>query len=268
MQNAIIVSKLRRGGLDRAGGLFHALGLSRHSAFTLAEVLITLGIIGVVAALTLPQVVTNYEKKATEVRLKKDYSTLANALKMAEAEHGPIETWADENDNMDNIYQEYFKKMEPYIQFAVKPCFDGSKCFPKNPGMYKNGVYFRLKDGTYGLFMPNSGYSIPTNPKFYFYLITNEKREVYGRTVFEYSIMNLKNLKIKSNVTCGTPICYWSTPPKCYDSTAVWTEYECSMKFAQDGFTFKDDYNFEKLNKTQSNRVFENMLKTKPKGWW
>ena len=40
------------------------------------------------------------------------------------------------------------------------------------------------------------------------------------------------------------------------------------MKFAQDGFTFKDDYNFEKLNKTQSNRVFENMLKTKPRGWW
>ena len=78
--------------------------------FTLAEVLITLGIIGVVAALTLPQVVTNYEKKATEVRLKKDYSTLANALKMAEAEHGPIETWADENDNMDNIYQEYFSR--------------------------------------------------------------------------------------------------------------------------------------------------------------
>lgn len=33
-------------------------------AFTLAEVLITLGIIGVVAALTIPTLVNNYRKKA------------------------------------------------------------------------------------------------------------------------------------------------------------------------------------------------------------
>ena len=244
------------------------MGLFRHSAFTLAEVLITLGIIGVVAALTLPQVVTNYEKKATEVRLKKDYSTLANALKMAEAEHGPIETWADENDSMDNIYQEYFKKMEPYIQFAVKPCFEEAKCFPKRSGAYYTGIYFRLKDGTYGIFYDNKVPN-PINPKFYFTLITSEKRGIYGRTVFKYSIMNLKNLKIKSHVgAAGTPIWYWNEPAKCENSGAAWAEYECSMKFAQDGFTFKDDYNFEKLNKPQTNRIYEAMFKTKPRGWW
>ncbi|CCY25601.1 unknown [Brachyspira sp. CAG:484] len=39
MQNTIIASKsLRGGGLFSAGGLFHALGLSRKPAFTLAEV--------------------------------------------------------------------------------------------------------------------------------------------------------------------------------------------------------------------------------------
>ena len=35
--------------------------------FTLAEVLITLGIIGVVAALTLPSLVTNYQKQIKKV---------------------------------------------------------------------------------------------------------------------------------------------------------------------------------------------------------
>ncbi len=40
-------------------------------AFTLAEVLITLGIIGVVAAMTLPSLVGNYKKKVTVTRLKK-----------------------------------------------------------------------------------------------------------------------------------------------------------------------------------------------------
>lgn len=36
---------------------------SNSSGFTLAEVLITLGIIGVIAALTLPNLITQYQKK-------------------------------------------------------------------------------------------------------------------------------------------------------------------------------------------------------------
>ena len=36
-------------------------------AFTLAEVLITLGIIGVVAAMTIPTLISNYQKKQFEV---------------------------------------------------------------------------------------------------------------------------------------------------------------------------------------------------------
>ena len=40
-------------------------------AFTLAEVLITLGIIGVVAALTLPNIVRYYKRKESSVRIKK-----------------------------------------------------------------------------------------------------------------------------------------------------------------------------------------------------
>ena len=42
-------------------------------AFTLAEVLITLGIIGVVAAMTMPSLIVNYQKQQTVTRLKKSY---------------------------------------------------------------------------------------------------------------------------------------------------------------------------------------------------
>ena len=50
------------------------------SAFTLAEVLITLGIIGIVAAMTLPSVIVNYQKQEALTRLKKSYTTVANAF--------------------------------------------------------------------------------------------------------------------------------------------------------------------------------------------
>ena len=56
-------------------------------AFTLAEVLITLGIIGVVAALTMPTLITKYQKKATAAKLKNAYSTLQNAVLMSSREH-------------------------------------------------------------------------------------------------------------------------------------------------------------------------------------
>ncbi len=41
--------------------------------FTLAEVLITLGIIGVVAAMTLPNLIANYRSKVAVTQLKKMY---------------------------------------------------------------------------------------------------------------------------------------------------------------------------------------------------
>ena len=52
----------------------------RKAAFTLAEVLITLGIIGVVAALTIPSLIQKYQMKSFEVAFKKQYSVLNNTI--------------------------------------------------------------------------------------------------------------------------------------------------------------------------------------------
>ena len=62
-------------------------------AFTLAEVLITLGIIGVVAALTLPNLITNYQKKVTATKLHQAYNFLQQIFVNAQAEYGDMETW-------------------------------------------------------------------------------------------------------------------------------------------------------------------------------
>jgi len=62
--------------------------MSRKAAFTLAEVLITLGIIGVVAALTLPTLIANYQKRVYVNQLKKSVSVLSNGFKLMIAHEG------------------------------------------------------------------------------------------------------------------------------------------------------------------------------------
>ena len=65
----------------------------RRAAFTLAEVLITLGIIGVVAAMTMPSVIGHYKKQETISKLKKAYTSINQALRMSEIDNGEYEYW-------------------------------------------------------------------------------------------------------------------------------------------------------------------------------
>ena len=103
------------------------------NAFTLAEVLITLGIIGVVAALTMPSLIQKYQKQTTVTRLKKAYSEISQALKLAEVEYGSMDNWnytsLPESHGFQEIYwvENYFL---PYIKTA-KVCLTKenlSKC--------------------------------------------------------------------------------------------------------------------------------------------
>ena len=69
------------------------VGMRVKAAFTLAEVLITLGIIGVVAAMTIPTLISNYQEKQTVSRLTKAYATISNAYTMAKVENGDLTSW-------------------------------------------------------------------------------------------------------------------------------------------------------------------------------
>lgn len=75
--------------------------LSSTAAFTLAEVLITLGIIGVVAALTIPVLVQNYRNTVAEKRLQKFYSAINQALIRAEVDFGDKKLWYQPDNSID-----------------------------------------------------------------------------------------------------------------------------------------------------------------------
>ena len=57
-------------------------------AFTLAEVLITLGVIGVVAAMTMPTLIKNYQKKTWVTQLQKTYSVFEQGFQLLLADEG------------------------------------------------------------------------------------------------------------------------------------------------------------------------------------
>ena len=89
--------------------------------FTLAEVLITLGIIGVVAAMTIPTLMTNYQKKSTATQLKKTYATISNAVRLSEEENGELSGWEfEENGTSTKSIQVFDKYLAPYLKVTKK----------------------------------------------------------------------------------------------------------------------------------------------------
>lgn len=141
-------------------------------AFTLAEVLITLGIIGVVAALTLPTLIQNYKEKQTVVKLKKTYSVLQNAFNMVRSqEHDgtDVDSWGDDYKNLPVELAKYMN----VAKFCAMEEFED--CFP-NSVTNLNGVTTRylgdLSSSSYYGFILNDGTSllaymfVPTSQNF------------------------------------------------------------------------------------------------------
>ena len=76
------------------------------NAFTLAEVLITLGIIGVVAAMTLPTLIAKYQEQVTVNHLLKTYSMLSQAVQRMQTDYGTIDSWGLSNTYTGQIDEE------------------------------------------------------------------------------------------------------------------------------------------------------------------
>lgn len=65
-----------------------SIRFQKHFAFTLAEILIVVGIIGIVAQMTIPALITSTKNQEMVVRLKKTYTVLEQARGLVAAEQG------------------------------------------------------------------------------------------------------------------------------------------------------------------------------------
>lgn len=108
------------------------------SAFTLAEVLIVIGIIGIVAAMTLPSLVGSYKKSELIGKLKKSYTTINQAFQLSEVDNGEFEGWDDPLEiGVYNYSNKYFGK---YFKI-IKICQDYEKCGYER-------LYYKASDGS------------------------------------------------------------------------------------------------------------------------
>lgn len=127
------------------------------NAFTLAEILITLGIIGVVAAMTIPTIIQKQQEAATVSSLKKAYSILSSAYTRSVQDNGTPELWGITTD----ISPLSITMLEPYLR-TIKVCIGNNVgCFPlgvsyidlsgtRNDGVYASLQFskMRLADGS------------------------------------------------------------------------------------------------------------------------
>ncbi len=140
------------GGFNRLRAPYNSsFGLSSF-AFTLAEVLITLSIIGIVAAMTLPAIIQKQQEKIIVNKLKKNYSIMQQAYFMALNDKGTPDKWnLIENLNTNNnevkdennflYHMKEYLKIIKYCGSEKKDCWTDAKAL--NGNGFNDHEYFR-----------------------------------------------------------------------------------------------------------------------------
>lgn len=230
--------------------------------FTLAEVLITLGIIGVVAALTMGTLIPHLEKVTTETKLKKFYNVISNATDKAMLTHGDWSTW-DYSLSANAFYEKYYKDQLVIDRVA---CISNNKF--TNCGKYDNYKthYLFLNDGNCVFLKKNDS---DNSIKGYYWHINTScfKKIISGRNDFELSLFNFKNMKYRCNYSpyyCGfTGDGYYdgdkdwakNRPSDSKDvynlctnksGDPAWNTYQCYYRFVSEGMKFSKNYYFFK----------------------
>lgn len=168
----------------------------KRSAFTLAEVLITLGIIGIVAAMTMPSLIANYQKKETLSKLKKTYSIFSQVVKQAELNEGESDYW-DFTLSSKDFYTKYLKQyLNVANEYIDNPLPKDMDYYTPNGGInnaaggHEAVSYPKvfLNDGTFFTMLGPLGnsYSIVVNLNGY----SHPNR--WGRDIFAFSIVQGK----------------------------------------------------------------------------
>lgn len=129
--------------------------------FTLAEVLITLGIIGVVAAMTIPALKKNIDTAQAVSATKKVYSILTQAYSQAAQENGDPTNWELSADGAGAT--KVLNALAKYLKIAKDCGTTDFSCFPDvNYKCLNNTNYTKMKNSSNARAQLSNGMSIQT----------------------------------------------------------------------------------------------------------
>ena len=141
--------------------------MKKFIAFTLAETLIVMGIIGIVSALTLPNLNSSTGEKEKVAKVKKIYQNLDDAFSRAEAVYGPLNEWfvndADENTKANRFGDRLteFIKVSKNCRFIQN---SGGSCWSNTDTKFFNGTNWANIDANkYYKFVLADGTAVATN---------------------------------------------------------------------------------------------------------
>lgn len=128
--------------------------MNKQKAFTLSEVLITLTILGIIAAVIIPSIHRSFQDRIQITGMKRAYSILENAFQIAFANEGNIYTWnwPDGLSNTTKNSNYLAEVMTRYISTA-KYCGSASGCFPNRKAYFISGnphPFYKALNGTVG----------------------------------------------------------------------------------------------------------------------
>ena len=97
-------------------------------AFTLAETLIVMGIIGIVSALTLPNLNSSTGEKEKVAKVKKIYQNLDDAFGRAQAVYGPFDEWFANDNNKLAQSTRFGERVSEFLKVS-KSCATSTGCW-------------------------------------------------------------------------------------------------------------------------------------------
>ncbi|MCD7878764.1 MAG: prepilin-type N-terminal cleavage/methylation domain-containing protein [Candidatus Gastranaerophilales bacterium] len=217
---------------------------NKKNAFTLVEVLITLVIIGIIAAVTVPTLMANYRKQEVSSRLKKFYSNLSNAVRLAEIDNPGFmkSTLSGGNysrNNFDEWWNDTIGKYMPVTK-QINSTYEAKS--PTDGGSDTPSFLYVFNDGTAIIGIRNYG---PSSVSFYYDINGEKNPNTRARDIFQFHIQQYDK---KAEGIHWTKVCAGDSCSRNYSretalkNCEVYGASKCAQLIQMDGWEIKDDY--------------------------
>ena len=150
-------------------------------AFTMAEIMLVMSIIGITAVLTIPNLVDNYNEEQTIVKLRKTKNDLSRAYISAINKYGEFYLWGTSGTTQAKRITEF-----------LKGNYGGTASLPSGVSYDANYTIYELEDGTTLAILPpgntGNGFEIIT------YALGAKGGNQIGKNVFSFYIDTEENI--------------------------------------------------------------------------